>query len=473
MQLQAGASSVMASIANPAGAVAVLCFVILVHESGHYLAARTFGMKVEEFSIGVGPKLFGMNAFGNDFNLRALPLGGYVRFPENYNQTLAQEAEERAMFEESKTESSLQRNLTNFLTLGGYEQSLQDYETRLEEERKEELRKTPFWKKLFGGGKKSTEAEKPSPSTSGDNNNPIEYYDDPDLLQNRPWPERAVVIAGGVIFNFILAFMIYFGEITVGSGLSKPVFDQGAMVNSIPTANAAAAGLLTRGDVILRVNGEPLSRTESPNSAASQKAIGEFIAKIRETPEGEALELSVLKQGGAEKKVQVVPRRTNGPQAPPSIGVMLGPNFSKMNIIKSSSLPEATKLAAQSLSEITSQTTTGILSVLGGMVQGKGGGGAQLSGPVGLIQTGSEIVSTKEGATVLVFAAAISVNLAVVNSLPLPALDGGQMVFILAEALMGRKVDQRFQENVTSAAVLLLFLLTISTTVGDVQNLFK
>ena len=74
---------------------------------------------------------------------------------------------------------------------------------------------------------------------------------------------------------------------------------------------------------------------------------------------------------------------------------------------------------------------------------------------------------------ILTFMAAISVNLAVVNSLPLPALDGGQMLFVISEALTGRKVDQRLQEGITSVALVFLLLLSFSTTIGDVENIFR
>uniref|UniRef100_A0A7S1GHW5 Peptidase M50 domain-containing protein n=1 Tax=Cyclophora tenuis TaxID=216820 RepID=A0A7S1GHW5_CYCTE len=112
-------------------------------------------------------------------------------------------------------------------------------------------------------------------------------------------------------------------------------------------------------------------------------------------------------------------------------------------------------------------------SVIGMMLLGKGAPGEQLSGPIGLLRAGSEVVSTTDMTAIVLFAAAISVNLAVVNSFPIPALDGGQMVFILWEALTGRKVNEKLQDTVTTAAVLLLLLLSLSTTVTDVKSLFR
>mmetsp|Transcript_18302 Transcript_18302/g.34032 ORF Transcript_18302/g.34032 Transcript_18302/m.34032 type:complete len:141 (+) Transcript_18302:242-664(+) len=84
-------------------------------------------------------------------------------------------------------------------------------------------------------------------------------------------------------------------------------------------------------------------------------------------------------------------------------------------------------------------------------------------------RTGSDVVSTNDLRAVVGFAAAISIDLAVINSLPLPALDGGQLVFVLAEAATGRKIDQRLQENINAAVLLLLLLVSVGTTIGDVE----
>lgn len=66
---------------SPIGALAALSAIVLFHESGHYLTARTFGLRADEFSIGFGPKLLGFHAFGDDFSFRLLPMGGYVSLP--------------------------------------------------------------------------------------------------------------------------------------------------------------------------------------------------------------------------------------------------------------------------------------------------------------------------------------------------------------------------------------------------------
>jgi len=111
---------------------------------------------VEEFSVGVGPKLFGFKAFGDEFNLRGLPLGGYVRFPENYNATLVREMERQAFkaaeeFDRSQPKD-LKETIFNALTLGGVD----DERRKKEKERRarvvEEYRKSAWWQRIGKGG---------------------------------------------------------------------------------------------------------------------------------------------------------------------------------------------------------------------------------------------------------------------------------------------------------------------------------
>ena len=465
---------VLPSAAAPIGSVLVLCIVVLIHEMGHYLAARTFGMKVSEFSIGVGPKLLGFRALGNDFSLRALPLGGYVQFPENYNSTLVEEEfdkERTARMTARKTSAddgtdvygnpALVAGFLNLVTLGQYQRGIQDLQEEVA--KLEQAEKTrPWYKKLM-----KLQAPTPKPQPTSREPFEIDYYTDPDLLQNRPWQQRAVVIGGGVLFNFILAFSIYFGEITT-IGLAQPTFGNGAVVASVP--KAASAGILRQGDLIVRVNGRSLVSTDGINAAVAQQSIADFITQIRETADAETLTLSVVRSNRA-LEVTVQPAAVSGVK---SIGVMLKPNFLNTELIRTRNIPQAASLAAKSVQEITSTTAQGLSGFLGKVLQGKGAPAGQgISGPVGLIRTGSQVVSSNDLPTILAFAAAISVNLAVVNSLPLPALDGGQMVFILFEAVSGRKVDQRLQESIISVAVLLLLLVTVRTTFSDVESILR
>lgn len=267
----------IASVASPLGSVSVLAFVVLVHETGHFLAARSMGIRVEEFSVGVGPKIFGFTRTAKDesgdeidFNLRAVPLGGYVRFPENYNTTQAMIVEDEARearkewIEQMKEHSEDSRDsqprtagLLNALTFGlAGRKELEKAERAIEEAKRletEELKYRP-WKKLFLFSKQPTKRAIAVEPPVGPPD--IEYYEDPNLLQNRPWQERAIVLVGGIVFNILLAFTCYFGELTVGDGLPKPMFREGALVTQAPRANGPSYGVLHQGDVIIGINGK-------------------------------------------------------------------------------------------------------------------------------------------------------------------------------------------------------------------------
>ncbi|EED94386.1 hypothetical protein THAPSDRAFT_261878, partial [Thalassiosira pseudonana CCMP1335] len=373
---------------SPLGSIAVLAFVILVHEAGHFIAARSLGINVDEFSVGVGPRLLGSSQpkEGIEFSLRAFPLGGYVKFPENYDREQA------------------------------YEQEDPD----------------------------------------------VEYYTDPNLLQNRPWNERAIVLSGGVVFNIILAFVCYFGELTLGRGLPHPIFDAGAVVSSIPSKESPSFGVLKQGDVIVGVNDVIISTTE----------ISDVISTIRKTPDGESVRLTIFHGKESDKKevVVVTPKRNDDGLA--SIGVMLGPNYLKTELIKASSLFDAVSKSAAAVYDITSQTASSIFGLLIGLLFGKGlPAGTSMSGPIGVVKSGADVVKTSDLPAIVAFAASISVNLAVVNSLPLPALDGGQLLFVLAEAAAGRKIDQRVQEAINATALTLLLFISVGTAVGDVTSI--
>jgi membrane-associated protease RseP (regulator of RpoE activity) len=297
-----------------------LAFVILIHEAGHFIAARSFGIDVDEFSVGVGPRILGvkkrfiddkvtwewiedLNEEENEdvqkedgsieFSLRALPLGGYVRFPPSYNQTLAFEMEDKARKARDEARllrveksNALEKGLEfmaaksfvfNALSLGllkkwakaREELQLRDAEedARLEKHNKISTTKDTNWWGALPWNSNSANDQEADVSTPDSAQSrlelikagktpEIEYYDSPNLLQNRPWQQRAVVLAGGVVFNILLAFMCYFGEVTVGKGLTRPCFDSGAVVSGVVSAESPAFGVLKQGDIIVGVNGK-------------------------------------------------------------------------------------------------------------------------------------------------------------------------------------------------------------------------
>jgi len=157
-----------------------------------------------------------------------------------------------------------------------------------------------------------------------------------------------------------------------------------------------------------------------------------------------------------------------------SIGVLLGPNYLRTDIVHASSPIDAISKAGSAVYELTSETARAITGLLLSFISGNGlPAGASMSGPIGVVKSGADVVSKSDFAAVVAFAASISINLAVVNALPLPALDGGQLAFVLAEAAAGRRIDQRVQEGINAGALLILLFISFGTAVGDVTSIFR
>ena len=160
------------------------------------------------------------------------------------------------------------------------------------------------------------------------------------------------------------------------------------------------------------------------------------------------------------------------PSSPTSIGTMLAPNYIGQSRVKATSPADAFLKASGATTELISETSITLIKFFGSLLAGKGApAGQSMSGPIGVIKTGSDVVSSNDFNAVIAFAAAISINLAVVNSLPLPALDGGQLVFVLAEAVTGKKIDQKAQEALNAVALLFLLVFSFSTVVTDLSVL--
>eukprot|EP00578_Thalassiosira_sp_NH16_P028669 CAMPEP_0181085308 /NCGR_PEP_ID=MMETSP1071-20121207/5163_1 /TAXON_ID=35127 /ORGANISM="Thalassiosira sp., Strain NH16" /LENGTH=605 /DNA_ID=CAMNT_0023167107 /DNA_START=1 /DNA_END=1819 /DNA_ORIENTATION=- len=532
-------AAALSAVGSPIGSVAVLAFVILVHEAGHFIAARSLGMNVDEFSVGVGPRIIGVRRRmvddkfvfekindattdgeedsmseqindGIEFSLRAVPLGGYVRFPENYNRTLAfdqdnaarkarnqarlMRVEEASAFEKTLEGIAANSVVFNLATLG----LLKKWQSKREEVQLKQAEEdaalakpkmsastgnkssASLWSVLPWVAKKEEEEEELAGNDKlailrAAKAPEIDYFDDPNLLQNRPWQERAIVLSGGIVFNILLALGCYFGELTVGRGLPSPVFDAGAVVSQMPNKDSPSFGVLKQGDIIVGVNDAITSvATSKPGIWASQKEISNVISTIRGTQDGESVKLTIVHGRNNDSKdvVSVSPKRNDEGVA--SIGVMLGPNYLRTDIVRASSVFDALAKAGSAVYDLTSETARSIVGLLIGMLFGKGlPAGTSMSGPIGVLKSGADVVRTSDFAAVVAFAASISINLAVVNALPLPALDGGQLAFVLAEAAAGRRIDQRVQEGINAGALLILLFISFGTAIGDVTSIFR
>jgi membrane-associated protease RseP (regulator of RpoE activity) len=254
------AASVASGASSLSGA-AVLCGVIAFHELGHFLAAKVQGIRINDFSIGFGPKLVGFeDRDGVTYSFRLFPLGGYVSFPEGI------EVEEGA-----------------------------------------------------------AEEGKAAAAEEGEKDEKVYDYDDPDLIQNRPALQRALVISAGVIFNMILSYSAIFASVTT-IGISTPVVYPGVAIPGIADPNGAAARSgLQPGDVIVQIDGKDL--------LPGDNSVREVVQTVKDS-KGRTLHFMVQRAGAEPddelEAVDVVPDKSidgNG-----VIGVRLATNIASIKV---------------------------------------------------------------------------------------------------------------------------------------------
>lgn len=358
-------------------AIAVLAVLILVHELGHFIAARSQGIYVNRFSLGFGPVIWKYQGKLTEYAIRAFPLGGFVGFPDD----------------------------------------------------------------------------------DPDNTIPPE---DPNLLRNRPILDRAIVISAGVIANLIFAYFLLVVQVgTVGITQAKPA-QPGVVIQQLaPNVSSVATNAgIHPGDIILAANQRQFG--------ASRQEL-EALRDIIKTSAGKPVQLEIAR-GKENLSVTVVPEvKPNGG----TIGIGLAPNI-KVERHRVSNPIRALQIGAAEFQRIVLMTFDGFRQ----LITNFGETANQVAGPVKIVEIGANIAKNDAG-SLFFFAALISINLAVINILPLPALDGGQLAFLIIEGLRGKPLPTRIQDGVMQTGLMLLlglgiFLILKETTQLEwVQKLFQ
>lgn len=348
-------------------AIAVLAVLILVHEFGHFIAARSQGIHVNRFSLGFGPILWKYQGPETEYAIRAFPLGGFVGFPDD------------------DPDSDIPPN-------------------------------------------------------------------DPNLLRNRPILDRAIVISAGVIANLIFAYFLLVGQVNF-VGISQAT-EPGVLIRQLaPEVSTVASEVgIKPGDVILAANNREFGK-----SLQDIEALREIIR----TNAGNPIQLEI---GRGEQKLSL----TVTPEAKPnggSIGIGLAPN-GKVVRRRVTNPVEALKFGAAEFQRIITMTFQGFKQ----LITNFGETANQVAGPVKIVEIGASIAQNDTG-SLLYFGALISINLAIINILPLPALDGGQLAFLMIEGLRGKPLPTRVQEGVMQTGLMLLLGLGIFLIVKETSQL--
>jgi regulator of sigma E protease len=267
-----------------------------------------------------------------------------------------------------------------------------------------------------------------------------EESDDPHAFNNRPAPARALVLVAGSGMNILLAVLM----------LSLLIFAQGApttRVDTITSESSAAAAGLKVGDEILAVNGESVSSWAEISAALAEAAENESAPvelRVRhENEQEQTISADMYKDDGGAWRVGITPAMERG----------AGQFFRSF---------AAGGKATVSMAGM-------MYDVLGKLFTGKAGIN-QLTGPVGIVKAVGDTVQYG-GGYVVELAALISLNLGIVNLLPLPALDGGRILFLVIRLFTGRRVSDALEARIHTIGILALFALMGVITIMDVNRL--
>jgi len=326
-----------------------LSIIVLVHEFGHYVAAKSVGIPVPEFSVGMGKSIFKKNFGGTEFSLRILPIGGYVR-------------------------------------VSGMDVQLD----------KEDFVKISFINKLK-------------------------------------------ILVSGSFYNFLFAWLVFF-LITFFMGV--PRFATNTIDYVYPDSPAFVAGFV-KGDKVVLINEQLV---------ANGKEVLEKIA-LAETNEL----FFVVKRGEIKRTITVVPANENGKK-------FIGVRF-LIGRQQSYSLFKSLEIATTQCASLVKSIFNGLMLLVNREVSLD-----QVYGPVGIISLIGQ-ASTHGFVYFFGFLALLSINLAVINLLPIPALDGGRIVIAVIDKLLGEKISNKLESKLHFIGFIVLILFVIYISYFDIHKI--
>jgi len=278
----------------------------------------------------------------------------------------------------------------------------------------------------------------------------------PDSFAAKKIWQRIIILVAGVVMNFVLAWILFSVAYLIGSpqttsdlGKNARVLEQQVIIAAVlPDSVAEKAGLQS-GDIVLKIN-EQIIKTESDLQSLIGAAAGQETNLI-------------IERSGEQLPVVVVPSAKDKERA--TIGI----NIFSSGLVSYpfwSALREGALTIVWVVQEIFRALGTLIASVFKGIPVGD-----QFAGPIGIANLTGQAADL--GLSYLLqFMALLSVNLAVINILPFPALDGGRIIFLLFEKIYGRPIKKEVENMVHNIGFLLLMLLVVFITYSDILKLF-
>lgn len=348
---------------------AILTVLVLIHELGHFTVAKLIGVNVEEFGLGLPPRIFGKKFGSTIYSVNALPIGGFV--------------------------------------------------------------------KLSGEDEDPSEKTKKSGSTK-------------QFFWARSKKERSAILIAGVFMNFFLAVGITAFLLT--TGVNEP--SGKVRVDKIFANSPAEKAGLVAGDILVSI--------ASPNKSRKVlKQPKELIGYVNET-KGYEVVLTVLR-GSKEFSITLTPRITV-PKGEGPLGVAI--SDLELHTYPWTEAPQKALIINFSRAR---DMLTSLGATLWRLVTLRPPE-SEVAGPIGIAVVTGQAVKFGWKA-VLEFASILSLNLAVLNVLPIPALDGGRLAFVVFEKLLKRRVHPAFERSTHQIGMIILLALVLLVSINDILRL--
>lgn len=338
--------------------------IVAVHEFGHYFTARLLGMKVLEFAIGFGPRLFGWTKGEIDYTVRAIPFGGYVRILGQDDFAIRQEGE-----------------------------------------------------------------------------------GDPRAFTTKPWWAQAVVLVAGVTMNVVLALLVL--TIAFTTGTTAATGD--VRVDQIAAVSPAEKAGIQVSDIVRKIDGRTITRS------------ADLVAYVRQRAQNESeVTLEIERNGRPIAPIKATPR-AEPPEGEGPLGIRLEDVQGPVAV----ALPQAFGQAVQLSGDVVQQ----IAQLPGQLIaaRGSGTGGPQVGGPIQIFVVTGQVAQFGIP-TFLKLIGVLSVNLAVLNIVPFPGLDGGRLLFVLIAGIFRRRLSPQLEAAVHAVGFVLLLLLLVVVSISDIRR---
>lgn len=391
--------------------IVILGLIVFLHELGHFATAKYFGMPVTEFAIGMGPKIFSLKKNETTYSIRILPLGGFVNI-----EGMQPERFDLEVFKKEKMDEIIEE-LKN--ETGNRDNEIEDekfvdeVERRLSKVVEKELKRQ-------------------------------ENIQKNGFFAKSPF-SRFVVLIAGVVMNFISALAVLFIMLSV-AGVLPPKYSQ-AIVGGVEQSSKVN-GRLKVNDKILAINGKNIS-----NWSEMTKRIGEISKNYK----NEDIALKILRDN---KEITENVKLTYNKEAK---GNILGVHL----LSQKSTIGERVKISFSMFGDYFKITLDGVRMLITGKVAMK-----EMTGPVGLPKIVGEAYGQGGIFAMLGVFVLISINIGIMNLLPIPALDGGRLIFVIPE-FFGIKVNKKIEEKIHMIGMIFLLVLMLVIVFFDVTKYFQ